>query len=187
LQLAVGVLGVGFVVVAASGLWLSFNYRPGGGWVKDLHVAAGWISLIAAAAIVVALVVAARRKRTGWTPAAAMSVVVASMLGAVFSGRQLAWVGVGLREVSVAKERRGVWFIVSHDIALVSIGSGPIDPSRYRMLLAVHIVIVPIASAVAALAVVASRRARRRGANAGSVEAGPPDVVEIVLEPDQRR
>jgi hypothetical protein len=197
LKSAAVVLGVGLVAVAVSGVWLSFRYqptaldltpgphvpRPGGGWVKDLHVAAGWMSVIAAAAIVVGLIVRGARKRASWTPAAAMSVVVASMLVAVPSGRRLPWLQVAVRPTTVGSRHRGVWWIGSHDQLFVLTPDGEIDPGRYRMWLGLHVVVVPICSAVAVLAVVASRRARdRHAADAVLVEARRPSAVEIVLE-----
>ncbi len=197
LKSAAVVLGVGLVAVAVSGVWLSFRYqptaldltarrivlRPGGGWVKDLHVAAGWMSVIAAAPIVVGLIVRGARKRASWTPAAAVSVVVASMLVAVSSGRRLPWLQVALWEVTVGSEYRGVWFIGSDKVRFVLTPGGEIEPGRYRMWLVMHVIVVPICSAAAVLAVVAIRRVRdRRAADAVLAEARRPSAVEIVLE-----
>jgi hypothetical protein len=188
------VAGVAVAAAAASGLWLSFTYQPAsavtwegvvlrpGGWVKDLHVAAAWISVVAAAAMVGGLIVQRQRTRASWASAAAMTVVLASLLAAVSSGRRLPWSQVALRSVTVGNDYRGVWFIGSHDMLSVSIPGGAIDPGRYRMWLVFHVVIVPICSAVAVLAVVASRRAR--SVDAVLVDERQPPVVEIVLERD---
>jgi hypothetical protein len=196
LRSAVVLLGVGVAAVAASGLWLSFRYEPasdrtteglvlraGGGWVKDLHVAAGWVSVIAAGAIVVGLILQGARRRASWVPAGAMSVVLASTLVAVSSGRRLPWLQVAVRAITVGSRHRGVWWIGSHDQLFVLTSAGRLEPGRYRMWLVLHVVIVPICSAVAVLAVVASRRASdRRAADAVLVEARPQSAVEIVLE-----
>ena len=115
-----------------------------------------------------------------------MSVVLAGMLGAVISGRQLPWLAVAVRAVTTGENLRGVWFIDSHSVVFMSIPSGEIDPGRSRMLVIFHVVIVPICSAIAVLVVVASRRARdRRRADALLVEARHPPVVEILLERDR--
>jgi predicted membrane-bound mannosyltransferase len=183
LKSAVVVLGVGLLAVGASGLWLSFRYEPascGGGWVKDLHVVAGWISLVAVAAIFVTLLLRGTRDRPNRAAVPAASLVLASLIVGFISGRKLPWTLVTLREVTVGSRLRGVWFIGSHDPLFVWIPGGEIEPGRYRLWLAVHILVVPICMAAAVLAVVIGRRARDRR-NATAVVTEPP-VVEVHLQ-----
>ena len=54
-----GLLTLALVVLVATGAWLWFRYRPGVGWIGDVHLGAA-IAFVAIAGVVVVLAVVRR-------------------------------------------------------------------------------------------------------------------------------
>ena len=155
------------VVLAVTGVWLSFFYRPDAAqawsdldlapgsvdWPRLLHQAAAvLIILVAVALLVVGVVV-----RRGWRPAGAL---LGLTLALAYTGLLLPWDQLALWAVTVGENFRGMWSAAfDDDVRFVLINGFEISQTTLRLWLLVHSAALPVAFAVTlALLVGASYR-----------------------------
>ena len=141
-------------LLLATGLWLGRWYRPPasfGGTVRrptgvrlavGLHrLGAGTLFLAAGVLVGIRLVTAARR---------ALPAVLAVLagLGLVVTGRRLAWRVLALRAVRVNPDGAGMLFAAFDPIVRFVDGpGGEVTPARFRLVLGLHAVVLPVAVA----------------------------------------
>jgi quinol-cytochrome oxidoreductase complex cytochrome b subunit len=176
-----------FVVLLASGLYLTFRYRPSStvaprGVLLDttvrVHQVAAYLLLIDALALAVVVVLGTRghrplRRRI----AAAVAAVAVSLttVAAIVSGRLLPWDQLALWAVTTGNRVRSIRGVLDFPVVVrfVVIGTSEVDLSTYARTAWVHILVIPLVLvSVAALALVAAR-ARHRGAGGGNDEPTP--------------
>jgi hypothetical protein len=141
-------------LLLATGLWLVRWYRPSASFgsvvrppigvrlAVGLHrVGAGTLLLAAGLLVGIRLVTAARR---------ALPAVLAVLagLGLVVTGRRLAWRVLGLRAARVNMDGAGMLFAAFDPIVRFVIGpGGEVTPARFRLVLGLHAVVLPVAVA----------------------------------------
>jgi hypothetical protein len=128
----VGVALAGFLlaVLAASGAWLWWNYRPNRDeWIRTVHqVAAIAILLVAVALLVLAIV---RRTRLGASGIVAAVGIFVTTGAAYVLGRLLAWDGLALH--AVVTDVAGVAGALDPSVAVVAIDGRQVSPSTYEV------------------------------------------------------
>jgi hypothetical protein len=145
----VGVALAGFLlaVLAASGAWLWWNYRPDRDqWIRTLHQ----VAAIALLAVAIALVATAilRRTRTGASGIVAALGALVTVGAAYVLGRLLAWDALGLH--AVVRDVAGVDGALSSTVFVVAIDGHQVSPSTYEAWAYLHLVL----TALVALALV---------------------------------
>lgn len=174
----VAVLAAGLVaLVLASGLYLTFRYRPssarfgGGGysrgvWVDaavTVHRVAAYLLLGAVAALAVLLFAAvpsARPVRRAVAMAGAATMLPLTVAAALVTGIRLPWDQLALDAVTVGGGRdpiRGVLGLPD-SVKYVLIGAREISPSTYARTAWIHVLVIPVVLvATAALAWMVAR------------------------------
>ncbi len=145
----VGVLASAFLVLvlAASGAWLWWNYRPDQDqWIRTVHQVAAIVLLVVALALVVIAIL--RRARTGASGIVAAVGAFVTIGAAYVLGRLLAWDALGLH--SAVHEASGVDGALGSAVVVVSIDGRQVTPSTYEVWAYSHLVL----SALAVLALV---------------------------------
>jgi quinol-cytochrome oxidoreductase complex cytochrome b subunit len=136
-------------VLAVTGIVLSRSYVP--------HSGAGWITWhrAAASALLPALIVLLLATlRSRWRLVLAVVVAIGLSPVAGITGRNLAWDQLALWAVTVGDASlRGIWhpafddkirFVLTHGVEL--------DKGEYRTTIALHLVTLPVATALAGIA-----------------------------------
>jgi hypothetical protein len=126
------------VVLAASGAWLWWNYRPDRDqWVRDVHQAAAVALLVVAVALLILAIV--RRARAG-IPGIVAAIGLFVTVGAAYVlGRLLAWDALALH--AVVKDVSGVAGALGSSVAVVSVDGRTVAPSTYRWWAYSHLVL----------------------------------------------
>jgi len=128
----VGVALAGFLlaVLAASGAWLRWNYRPDRDqWIRTVHQIAAIALLVVAVALLVLAIV--RRTRTGASGIVAAVGVFVTTGAAYVLGRLLAWDGLALH--AVVTDVAGVAGALDPSVAVVAIDGRQVSPSTYEV------------------------------------------------------
>jgi quinol-cytochrome oxidoreductase complex cytochrome b subunit len=164
-----------FVVLLATGLYLTWNYRPTGAFawakvmdldvdklpttIRSLHqIAARIFVLLGLGVAVMATVLAVRRRRVG--PGLAGVAMLVTTLAASVTGLFLPWDQLGLWAVTVGTDYKGYAPIITGDqIRFVDVSGSRISPSTFTRWFFAHEVVVPVL--LIALGVVLFRLARR--------------------------
>lgn len=152
------VLGVDFAVLGALGIWLAFQYEPGGSGVSDLHDVLGVVAVVAALVAAIATVADDDRSTAGILPA----VVVLGVIGAMYlTGPTLAW--DRLAADGPVEETKGVIAAFDDDVGAVGRGDDAMTAQDYRRIAYLHAVALPVAVlAMGGAGVWAARRRRYR-------------------------
>jgi quinol---cytochrome c reductase cytochrome b subunit, bacillus type len=194
----VAVLTVELVLLAATGLWLVFYYRPtanaawptigsfhttpnGVGGVRGVHRVLSTLAFPTAIAAAVLVVLDARRKRLGWRQGRAALVtapgLVVLVLAASFTGYLLPWDQLALWSVTVGTNMQGYTPVFGSSVKYVLLGSHQTDPSTMWRWFVVHTMVV---SALFLAALFFAWRPRRR-VEADGTEDGEDDGEAVEL------
>jgi len=145
-------LAIALVVLAATGAWLWFEYRPEAvaafsrlagrqdhQWVREAH---RWTSLAAAALAVCTFVVvlAARIHARTKGIVASLSVVV-TVGAALFTGTLLPWDQLALGAVTVGNDLSGAQAVFGANVKFVIVDGRQISRSTYRFWAITHVVL----------------------------------------------
>jgi quinol-cytochrome oxidoreductase complex cytochrome b subunit len=151
-------------LVVGTGLWLTFNYRPGDvqAWnavvdidqtslrlIRLVHRVAGYALVLPAGALVVVRIGDRR-------------------LAGTITGYGLAWDQLALWAVTVGTNKIGITPIFRDDVRFVLIGGVEISPTTYRISFGAH---VTIALAVGAALILAGRHAARQAGTTSETQA----------------
>jgi quinol-cytochrome oxidoreductase complex cytochrome b subunit len=165
-------------LVVGTGLWLTFNYRPGDvqAWnavvdidqtslrlIRLVHRVAGYALVLPAGALVVVRIGDRRLVR-----AAAATFVGPLALAGTITGYGLAWDQLALWAVTVGTNKIGITPIFRDDVRFVLIGGVEISPTTYRISFGAH---VTIALAVGAALILAGRHAARQAGTTSETQA----------------
>ncbi len=186
--IAVGVLTAEVVVLAVSGLWLIFFYRPsaaqawpgypnldtsagGLGFVPPLHRVAAFIAVPSALVAGVLVVVDSRVRRGGWRQGrlalGAGPALVVATLAAWFTGYLLRWDQLALFAVTVGTNMSGYGFLFGSSVKFALVGSTEVTTSTMLRWFLVHTVVLSVLLAGALF--VAWRPRRREVSQADAV------------------
>lgn len=151
------VLGIDFAVLGALGIWLAFQYEPGGSGVSDLHDILGVVAVVAALVAAVATVADDDRSIAGILPAIVVLGVIAGMY---LTGPTLAW--DRLAADGPVEDTLGVTAVFDDDVGAVGRGDEEMTAQDYRRIAYLHVVALPVAVlAMGGAGVWAARRRRR--------------------------
>jgi quinol-cytochrome oxidoreductase complex cytochrome b subunit len=163
-RLLVAAVIVSGAVLAVSGAWLTFNYRPNAsifaehvdrplGLARTTHVWTTWVFLVAAAGLAGMEVV--RRRLPG---AAASGGIVVAALGLVVNGRGLPWDQLGLWAVRADTDYRGIVKAASDDtVRFILIGGMEVGQADYRVVALAHLALGLMAAVLVAMAILYPR------------------------------
>jgi quinol-cytochrome oxidoreductase complex cytochrome b subunit len=132
-------------VLAASGVWLTFTYRPNAAqawpgvsdpspmqWPRMIHVVATWLIVPAAAGLMVASLAVKRAT----APAVGLLVLVIAL---AYTGFLIAWDQLALWAISSAGFPDGMWAAAFDDrVRFVLIGGAEISQGTLRLWFIVH-------------------------------------------------
>ncbi|HEX8770122.1 MAG TPA: hypothetical protein VF711_05065 [Acidimicrobiales bacterium] len=176
---------IDLLLLAATGAWLTFRYRPdrpglpdrsgtivlphsGGGWVADAH---RWLA-IAALVLVAALVVVtlARFVRGPRREAIAVAAILVAALAvgvAYDTGGRLPWSQLALSAVTVDSDLSGVWKAAFDPVVRFVITAKEVTRSDYQVWAVVHLFAAPAVGGAALGARVIGRRNMARSPSGG--------------------
>ena len=162
-RVCLGLLAGAVVVLAASGVWLWFNYLPTAAqawptlkgphavsWVRQVHRVASSVVIWLALACLVLLVI--RRVRTGGRGVVAGVALLVTALAASFTGYLLPWDQLALWAVTVGTNMRGIQPLFDSRAKYILIGSHEVSPSTYHFWAISHLVLGLLVAAAASLA-----------------------------------
>ena len=156
-QVAFWALGLSFVAMVVTGVWLSFEYEPGSGVVSAIHGTIGAVAVVAALVGSVATVADAERSTVGILPAIVMLFVAG---GLYLTGPTLAWDQLGADGPVRAK---GVTAAFDANVGALLHGSQSIQADDYRRVAYLHTIGLPLMVVVMGGAGLwAARRSARR-------------------------
>ncbi len=161
-----GLLVLAFVVLVATGAWLWFRYRPGVGWIGDVHLGAA-IAFVVIAVVVVVLAVVRRVRDDVRGPLASAALLVAAMAAAGV-GRLLPWDSLALWAVTTGSGPKGVGAAFDSAVLVVGVDGGTVSPSTYEVSAYAHLALAVLAGVALVLVWL---RDRAPGAS--------PPVVEV--------
>lgn len=140
IRVAFAVLGVLLAVLVATGLWLTFDYRPGVDQpLRTLHRLASFAAV--PVGLLVPAIAVARKRRAGVVVAVAflMALIAASMTGYL-----LPWDQLALWAVTVGERWSGVLDPFGDGVRFVIIGGAEVGIDTYRRWTVVHLVALPL-------------------------------------------
>jgi quinol-cytochrome oxidoreductase complex cytochrome b subunit len=168
----------------ASGLWLTFNYRPRSGWQSapveagrvpfgPTDTSAGWIGEVhrlSAVALVLVLLVAAgwaliasaHRGRLDLAVVGGIAVGATAVAIAYRTGGFLPYELLALWAVRASPSYEGVWTIAWDDTVRFIFNGRETTPAEYQLRLVIHLIAAP-AILLAAVGTVAARARRQLG------------------------
>ena len=158
-------------MVAATGLYQAFRFRPDGSqWWSDVH---RWSSIVLVLLLLAALFVWLRERaalRHGVVQVLVLVVATVAVVAGFVTGPTIHWDQMALFEVTIGSDIRGVFDTA--DLVFVLADGQEQTAATFRRSVWAHVVILPVVFALA-LAVVwyLSRRA--------SVEAPRDESVEV--------
>lgn len=187
-RVVLALLAAGLVVLAATGVWLWFRYRPtaaaawpgvsGGsrseGWIRTTHRVAG--ALVVALALAAFVLLVGARLRTGARGVVAGVGVLVTAAAAGFTGRLLPWDQLALWAVTVGNGIGGTQVVFRYDVKYVIVDGHEVSPGTYRFWAVAHVVLGVL---VAVTVVLAWMRARV-WASRRAVSPSPPPTPESV-------
>jgi quinol-cytochrome oxidoreductase complex cytochrome b subunit len=132
-----GLLVLAFVALVATGAWLWFRYRPGVGWIGDVHLGAA-IAFVVIAVVVVVLTIIRRVREDVRGSLAAVALFVAAVAAAAV-GRLLPWDSLAIRAVTTGNDVHGVGAAFSSSILLVGVDGRTVSPSTYEVSAYAHL------------------------------------------------
>jgi quinol-cytochrome oxidoreductase complex cytochrome b subunit len=169
-RVLLAVLGVLFLVLLATGLWLVFRYQPSGSFqgsrpqsgLRVAHRVASTAFLFTAVATFgVSIAVSFERRLSSGVPAwLAGAVLALGVVASSFTGYLLPWDQLALSRVTTGVDIRGYGWLFGHpDVRFVLIRGSEITKATMRIAFFVHTVAIPLA--LVALGVALARVTRR--------------------------
>jgi menaquinol-cytochrome c reductase cytochrome b subunit len=165
-------------VLAATGLWLTFDYRPGAtqawpglgsrpagtDWPRVIHqLASALIVPLVLALLVVSVVVSRRWRSTG--------ALALTTLALAYTGFLLPWDQLALWAVTVGRDANGMLFAAfDDDVRFIILGGVEISQATLRLWLVVHAAVLP--AVFCALLALAARGIERHPST-GAYDAPP--------------
>jgi hypothetical protein len=131
-------LGGCLLAMTATGIWLAFEYEPGGGAVSTVHRVVGVVAVIAALIGAVCVVADAERSTVGILPSIVVLVVVG---GLYLTGPTLAWDQLTANGPVRAK---GVTAVFDDNVGGVINGNQAILSDDYRRVTYLHTIGLPL-------------------------------------------
>lgn len=185
------------VLVLASGIYLTFKYRPASrinapgidhpSWLVDLaqpvHAIGGYLLvLLVFAAVGLALANAAQRSR-------GLGVITASGIGLVFvsiafviTGRRLPWGTLTFVASGLATSFSGIIGFPA-EVTKVLVGNSHVSPARYETTAWIHIAGLPVFAVFATWCMLGAIQASRSPKAAAKAGSGNPNAVRAPAEP----
>ena len=168
-RILLAVLGVLFLVLLATGLWVAFRYQPSGtfeaakpqSWIRATHRTASRLFIFTALAVFgMSIAISVERALKRGTPAWVVGLVtMVGALAASLSGYLLPWDQLALAPVRTS-EYRGYAFLFGHpEVKFVLIGSVEVGKATVQRWFFVHTAAIPVA--LVALGVLGWRLTRR--------------------------
>jgi quinol-cytochrome oxidoreductase complex cytochrome b subunit len=154
----VGAVLVLLLLLAVTGVILSFTYRPsaaqalggaeGGGVLRSVHAVASTVLVLNAFGLLVAgLGLAFARQRKGVAllmAAGGQAVLFGALLGASFTGFLLAWDQLALSTVTTG-DYDGIWSAAFDDsVRLLIIDGVEVEPGTYAVWALTHTLVLPL-------------------------------------------
>jgi quinol-cytochrome oxidoreductase complex cytochrome b subunit len=181
-RVAVVAFVVDLAVLAATGVWLSWNFRPtaasvwrdlyGGpavDWPAVMTALHRWSAVVLVFLAVVAVGVALVRlvdARMGPLPLMASLVAVGAALGGWFTGSLLPWDQVALWAVTVGTNMGGYWWLWSDEIRFVFARGREVPVEDVQRAFLLHLALFAVIVAVALVGWLVRRRRAERVATA---------------------
>jgi quinol-cytochrome oxidoreductase complex cytochrome b subunit len=139
-RVGVALAAVLLAVLAASGAWLWWNYRPDRDqWIRTVHeVAAATLLVIAVALVVLSIV---RRARTGAAGIVAAVGVLVTTGAAYVLGRLLPWNQLALWAVTVGSDVRGAQVTFDDRVKFIIVRGREVSASTYHWWAVLHLVL----------------------------------------------
>ncbi|HVF74542.1 MAG TPA: cytochrome b N-terminal domain-containing protein [Acidimicrobiales bacterium] len=140
IRVAFALVAMLLAVLLLTGVWLTFNYRPGVSEpLRTAHRLAAFavvpVGLLVPAAVVV------RKRGVGIVVAVAF---FAGLVAASFTGYLLPWDQLGLWAVTVGRPMAGVLHPFDETVRFVIIGGAEISTALYCMWVIVHLALLPL-------------------------------------------
>jgi len=136
-RLAFWVLGVAIAGMFATGIWLAFEYKPGGGAVRGLHAALGVVAVVSALVGAVCTVADNERSTAGILPSIFVLLVVG---GLYLTGPTLAWDEITANGPIAPK---GVTVGFDDNVGVLTQGDRAIKADDYRRVAFLHTIGMP--------------------------------------------
>ncbi|MGI8758515.1 MAG: cytochrome b N-terminal domain-containing protein [Acidimicrobiales bacterium] len=151
-RILLGVVVAMGAVLAVTGVWLTFNYRPNAAqawpdlgsspaatdWPRLIHQVASVLLLPVVVAFLVVGVVASRR----WHSATALLVTTLTL---AYTGTLLPWDQLALWAVTVGTNHQGMLAAAfSNDVRFVILGGAEISQATLALWLVVHAAVLPV-------------------------------------------
>jgi quinol-cytochrome oxidoreductase complex cytochrome b subunit len=137
-KLSFWTVGISLVVMTLTGIWLAFEYEPGGGAVTSLHRMVGVVAVVAALVGAVCTVADAERSTVGILP----SIVVLLAAGGLYlTGPTLAWDELTATGPVTLK---GITVAFDGDVNGVINGDQAILVDDYKRVAYLHVVGLPL-------------------------------------------
>ena len=185
------VLAVLLGVLAATGAWLWFRYRPTAasawpgltgspardeGWIRITHRLAAQLALTLALAALVLMVV--RRVRDHVRGAVAGIALLVTTAAASFTGYLLPWDQLALWSVTVGADFRGVQSTFRSEVKYILLGSREVSTGTYRFWAITHVVLGVLVAVGVLLVWLRGRERVVSRLPPSPPPAGPPPGVE---------
>jgi quinol-cytochrome oxidoreductase complex cytochrome b subunit len=133
-------------VLAVTGFWLSFEYRPSATAVRSVHVGASRAFIVLSITTCGLVIVRQFEERSSWLAPVGAAVGTLVALFASFTGYLLPWDQLALRAVTIGSHYEGMWKAAFSDqIRFVLVGSSEISQATLRNWFLVHAFVLPLA------------------------------------------
>ena len=165
-------LAAALVVLALSGAWLWFNYRPTAAdawptvarvhthsWIRTVHRSTAYATLLLALVTLVLLIVG--RVRAGRRGVVAGMGVLVAAVAAFITGNLLPWDQFALWAVTVGNDIRGIQSTFDAKVKYVLIGSREVSLRTYHFWAITHVVLGLVVAAAVLLAWLRTREPAR--------------------------
>ena len=140
-------------MLALTGAWLWFNYRPSvnqawpvlkpvaaeRSWVRTVHRLVSGVTVVLGLAVFVLLI--GRRIRAGGRGIVAGAAVLGTAAAASITGYLLPWDQLALWAVTVGTDIRGVQSTFRAEVKYVLVGSREVSPGTYHFWAITHVVL----------------------------------------------
>ena len=129
-----------FILLAVTGVWLSFFYVPSmRGWVQTMHLMHIAFAIVLML-VLVALLAVTVAERTGWHLAATL---LLASLALTYTGLLLPWDQLALYAVTVGTNIKGFFTLFGDEVRYVLIDDTDVGTGTIRAWFVVHALVLP--------------------------------------------